>query len=263
MTTSGERTGRQPDPVGDIPAASTPRPASGGPGPALGHGERHFSHRVGWLRASVLGANDGIVSTAALVLGVAAAEASRSAVLTAGVAGGVAGALSMALGEYVSVSSQRDSEQADIAKERWELEHVPERELAELTAIYREKGLSPELARQVAEELHRVDPLRAHLVEELGITEQMQARPFQAAWSSAASFSVGAALPLLAAALAGSSVRIAVILIAALLALTVLGTLGALAGGASPYRPTARVVIGGAVAMGLTMLIGHLIGTAV
>jgi VIT1/CCC1 family predicted Fe2+/Mn2+ transporter len=231
--------------------------------PVPQHGERHLSHRIGWLRASVLGANDGIVSTAALILGVAAADASRAAVLTAGVAGLASGALSMALGEYVSVSSQRDSERADIAKERWELEHVPDRELAELTAIYREKGLSPGLARQVAEELTRHDALGTHLVEELGITEQMQARPFQAAWSSAASFSVGAGIPLLAAALAGSSGRIPIVLVAALVALTVLGALGALAGGARPARPTVRVVAGGAVAMGLTMVIGRLVGTAV
>jgi len=249
-------TSRDPAPpaagIGNSPAAHPP-----------GHGERHFSHRMGWLRASVLGANDGIVSTAALILGVAAADASRSVVLTAGVAGLVAGALSMGLGEYVSVSSQRDSERADIAKEKWELENVPDRELAELTSIYRHKGLSPHLARQVAEELTRHDALTTHLTEELGITEQMQARPMQAALSSTTAFTVGAALPLMAAAAAGAGVRIPVIVVAALVALTILGVLGAVAGGANPVKPTARVVVGGALAMGLTMLIGRLIGTSV
>jgi vacuolar iron transporter family protein len=245
----------------------TPPPAGHGadpgPGPALGHGERHFSHRAGWLRASVLGANDGIVSTAALILGVAAADASRDVVLTAGAAGLVAGALSMAVGEYVSVSSQRDSERADIATERWELENVPDRELAELTAIYREKGLSQRLAREVAEELTHHDALGTHLVEELGITEQMQARPLQAAWTSAVAFSLGAGLPLLAATLTSSSLRIPVVIVAALVALTLLGATGALAGGANPLRPTARVVVGGAAAMAATMAIGRLIGVAV
>jgi VIT1/CCC1 family predicted Fe2+/Mn2+ transporter len=211
----------------------------------------------------VLGANDGIVSTAALILGVAAATEDRAFILTAGIAALVAGALSMALGEYVSVSSQRDSEHADIAKERWELENVPERELAELTAIYRRKGLNPKLAREVAEELTHHDALTTHLTEELGITEQMQARPLQAGLSSAAAFSVGAALPLLAAAVAGPSVRLGVIAGAALLSLTALGILGAVAGGANPVRPTLRVVVGGAIAMGLTMVIGRVIGTAV
>lgn len=234
-----------------------------GPGPVLGHGERHYSHRSGWLRASVMGANDGIVSTAALILGVAAADSSRTVVLTAGVAALVAGALSMGLGEYVSVSSQRDSMRSDIAKERWELENVPERELVELTAIYRHKGLSPRLAREVAEELTQVDALHAHLTEELGITEQTKARPMQAALSSAAAFAVGAGLPLGAAALSGNEVHIAVIVIAALVALTFLGVAGAVLGGAKPLRPTTRVVVGGAAAMGLTMAIGSLVGAAV
>ena len=244
-------------------AAESARGRDAGPGPALSHGERHYSHRVGWLRAAVLGANDGIVSTAALVLGVAAAQASRDAVLTAGVAGLAAGALSMGLGEYVSVSSQRDTEKADIAKERWELEHVPERELAELTAIYREKGLSPRLAREVAEELTHHDALRTHLVEELGITEQTQARPLVAAGSSALAFSVGAAIPLIAAAVAGSPPSILVILAAALVALALLGVVSALTGGARPGRPMARIIVGGAAAMAITMGIGRLVGTAV
>ncbi len=235
----------------------------GGPGPVLGHGERHYSHRVGWLRAAVLGANDGIVSTAALILGVAAADTGRSAVLTAGVAGLAAGALSMGLGEYISVSSQRDTERADIAKERWELENVPDRELAELTVIYREKGLSPRLAREVAEELTEHDALRTHLVEELGITEQTQAQPIVAAGSSALAFSVGAAIPLVAAAVAGSPPSLVVIVVATLVALVLLGVVSALTGGARPGRPMVRVVVGGALAMALTMGIGRLVGTAV
>jgi VIT1/CCC1 family predicted Fe2+/Mn2+ transporter len=259
MATSGDT---EPAAASEHPGGLPDRKGPEGPHPP-GEAERHFSHRTGWLRASVLGANDGIVSTAALILGVAAASDDRAFILTAGVAALVAGALSMALGEYVSVSSQRDSEHADIAKERWELENVPERELAELTAIYRRKGLNPRLAREVAEELTHHDALATHLTEELGITEQMQARPLQAALSSAAAFSVGAALPLLAAALAGPSVRLGVIAVAALLSLTVLGVVGAVAGGAHPARPTLRVVVGGAIAMALTMVIGRLIGTAV
>lgn len=231
------------------------------------HSERHLSHRTGWLRASVLGANDGIISTAALILGVAAAGTGRAAVLTAGIAGLSAGALSMGLGEYVSVSSQRDTEQADIAKEVWELENVPDRELAELTAIYEEKGLTPELAEEVATQLTAKDALRTHLVEELGITEATMARPLQASFSSMGSFSIGAALPLLAAALvpqsASSVPRIAVTLIVAILALVVLGLAGAKAGGARPGRPVFRVVAGGIAAMAITMAIGRLFGAAV
>ncbi len=227
------------------------------------HTERHLSHRAGWLRASVLGANDGIVSTAGIVLGVAAADTARATILTAGAAGLVAGALSMAVGEYVSVSSQRDTEQADIAKEKHELATVPERELAELTGIYRAKGLSPDLARQVAEELSAGDVLEVHLREELGITEATIARPVQAAASSAVSFAAGAALPLLAIALAAASTRVAVTLVVALVALALLGGLAARLGGAPVGRAVARVVVGGAAAMGLTMLIGRLVGTAV
>ena len=233
----------------------------------LAHRERHLSHRTGWLRATVLGANDGIISTAALILGVAAADASRAAVLTAGMAGLTAGALSMGLGEYVSVSSQRDTEQADIAKERWELANVPDRELAELTAIYQEKGLSHDLAREVAVELTDHDALQTHLVEELGITEDTVARPGQAAGSSMLSFAVGAAFPLLAAAAvsasASTSARIAVTLVAAVLALLALGVAGATLGGVRVGRPAARVVLGGIAAMALTMVIGKLFGTAI
>lgn len=226
------------------------------------HRERHLSHRAGWLRATVLGANDGIISTAALILGVAAADASRSAILTAGMAGLTAGALSMGLGEYVSVSSQRDSEHADIAKEQWELENVPERELAELTAIYQEKGLTHDLARQVAVELTEHDALQTHLAEELGITEMTRARPIQAAGSSTLSFAIGAALPLLAAALVANG-RIAVTIAVTTVALAVLGFVGATLGGARPGRPTARVVVGGLLAMAATMVIGKLFGSAV
>jgi VIT1/CCC1 family predicted Fe2+/Mn2+ transporter len=231
------------------------------------HKERHFSHRTGWLRATVLGANDGIVSVAALILGIAAADSSRSVVLTAGIAGLSAGALSMGLGEYISVSSQRDTEQADIAKEKWELENVPERELAELTAIYQSKGLSHTLAREVAVELTRHDALGTHLIEELGITESTLARPFQAAFSSMASFSIGASLPLLAAAVMPdsdtSAPRIIATLVISVIALFILGLTGALLGGAKPARPMARVVLGGTAAMGITMLIGKLFGTAI
>ena len=227
------------------------------------HKERHLSHRTGWLRAAVLGANDGIISTAALILGVAASNAARDAILTAGVAGLSAGALAMGMGEYISVSSQRDTERADIAKEIWEHENVPERELTELTAIYMEKGLSHDLAEEVATQLTEKDALRIHLIEELGITEETIARPMQAAWSSMASFALGALLPLLAAALAPSGARIAITLVVAVLALFALGVAGAKAGGAKVGRSTVRVVVGGILAMAITMLIGKLFGAAV
>ncbi len=226
------------------------------------HSEGHYSHRIGWLRASVLGANDGIISTAALLLGVAAADSGRSAILTAGMAGLVAGAISMALGEYVSVSSQRDTERSDIAKETWELEHQADHELEELTAIYQSKGLEADLARQVAVQLTEHDALATHLRDELGISQDELARPMQAAWSSALSFSIGAAMPLAAAALASSS-RIAVIIVVSLLALVVLGFVGARAGGAAPGRSIARVVVGGCLAMAATMLVGWAFGAAI
>ncbi len=227
------------------------------------HIERHRSHRVGWLRAGVLGANDGIVSTASLVLGVAAAETNRSIILTAGMPGLVAGALSMAVGEFVSVSSQRDTELADIAKERQELATTPERELAELTAIYRHKGLSPQLARQVAEELSEGDVLKVHLAEELGITEETKARPIQAMAVSGVSFAAGAAIPLIAMAVTSSTTRVWVTIVVALVALLGLGSLGARLGGAPRGRAALRVLIGGAAAMALTMLVGNLFGAAV
>ena len=227
------------------------------------HDEGHLSHRIGLLRAMVLGANDGIISTACLILGVAAADATRSTIITAGVAGLVAGAASMAIGEYVSVSSQRDAEQADIAKETWELEHTPEHELDELTAIYKGKGLTQELARAVAVQLTKEDALKVHMAEELGITHLTLARPVQASVSSAGSFSVGAAIPLVAVALASSSQRIATTIVIAVFALIALGVSSAIAGGAHPLRPTFRVVFGGSVAMAFTMAVGHFVGTAI
>ena len=227
------------------------------------HDEFHFGHRIGLLRAMVLGANDGIISTACLILGVAAANASRETIITAGVAGLVAGAASMAIGEYVSVSSQRDAEQADIAKEKWELEHTPEHELDELTAIYVSKGLSNQLARDVAVELTKGDALKAHMAEELGISHATMARPLQASVSSASSFSIGAAIPLVAAALASSSQRIATTIVVAVFALVALGVSSSKAGGAHPARPTARIVFGGLVAMAFTMAVGHFVGIAV
>jgi VIT1/CCC1 family predicted Fe2+/Mn2+ transporter len=227
------------------------------------HSEGHLGHRVGWLRAMVLGANDGIISTSALLLGVAAANASRSAILTAGMAGLVAGAVSMGLGEYVSVSSQRDSERSDIAKESWELEHQADHELEELTAIYQGKGLDQDLAREVAVQLTDHDALATHLRDELGISSDDLAKPFQAAWSSTVAFSIGASVPLVATALAASSVRILTIIAVTLVALFGLGYTGARLGGAAPGRPIARVVVGGAIAMGVTMAVGKLFGAAV
>ena len=227
------------------------------------HKEGHGVTRVGLLRAMVLGANDGIISTACLVLGVAAASASRNAILTVGLAGLVAGAASMALGEYVSVSSQRDAEDANIAKEKWELANVPEHELEELTAIYVHKGLSPELARQVAEEFTAGDALKIHLAEELGISEHSRAQPIEAMVGSAAAFAVGAAVPLVAIAVSSTSNRIVVTIAIVVVALLGLGAAGARAGGAHPVRPIVRVVLGGLVAIGLTMAVGKLFGTSI
>lgn len=208
-------------------------------------GEKHFSQRIGLLRAMVLGANDGIISTACLILGVAAADATGYAILVAGTAGLVAGAASMAIGEYVSVCAQRDSEQADIKKETWELENTPERELAELTGIYQSKGLSHKLAREVAEELTAHDALSTHLAEELGISRHNLARPLQAAVSSAASFSIGAGIPLLASSLANDASRIWVTIVTVFAALLGLGFGSARFGGAHPVRPVIRILLGG------------------
>ena len=211
----------------------------------------------------VLGANDGIVSTACLLLGVAAASNELDPLIVAGLAGLVAGALSMAVGELVSVGSQRDTELADIALEKRELAATPERELAELEHIYVTKGLTPELAREVARELTAKDALAIHLSEELGITESNRARPFQAAFSSAAAFAVGAALPMLAVVLAPAALRSALTIAVSILALGALGALGARLGGAPQLRAILRVVVGGAVAMAITMGIGALVGQSV
>ena len=227
------------------------------------HLERHAVNRIGLLRAMVLGANDGIISTACLILGVAASDASRSVILTAGMAGLVAGAVSMALGEYVSVSSQRDSENADIAKEKWELETMPEHELDELTEIYASKGLPKVLAREVAEALTKHDALAIHLAEELGITEHTTAKPTQAAVGSALSFALGAAIPMVVAAIATANALIVSTLVIVTFALAGLGWSGARFGRAATARPTVRVIIGGLVAMGITMLVGKLFGAAV
>jgi VIT1/CCC1 family predicted Fe2+/Mn2+ transporter len=223
--------------------------------------ETHLSYRSNWLRAAVLGANDGIVSTASLVLGVAASGASRSAIVTAGIAGMAAGALSMAAGEYVSVSSQRDAERADISLEERELSNDPQGELLELAAIYEARGLSPRLARQVADELTAGDALQAHARDELGLSEERLARPLQAALASALSFSVGAVLPLLAVVLATAGTRVVATVSVTLIALAVLGDLGARLGGAPRLPATIRVVAWGAIAMAVTAGIGALVGT--
>jgi VIT1/CCC1 family predicted Fe2+/Mn2+ transporter len=228
------------------------------------HVENHMTHRIGWLRAAVLGANDGIVSTASLVIGVAASGADRNAVLVAGLAGLVAGAMSMAAGEYVSVSSQADTERADIERERLELATDPEGELEELAGIYEERGLDPELARRVAEQLTAADALGTHARDELGISEVVTARPVQAAFTSAAMFAAGAALPLVTALLAtGGAARIWLVAALSLVFLALLGVVGAKAGGAPPGRAAARVAFWGALAMGITAAIGALLGIAV
>lgn len=227
------------------------------------HRERHYTERIGWLRAAVLGANDGIVSTAALVVGVAAAESARNAVLVAGLAGLVAGAMSMAAGEYVSVSSQSDTEKADLARERRELEEWPELELEELQRIYVDRGLDPELARRVAEQLTAHDVLAAHARDELGITEAQSARPIQAALASAGTFSVGAALPLVLAAVVSTRIIIPVVSLGSLLCLAGLGAVAASAGGASRVRGAVRVTFWSALALALTAIVGRVFGTSV
>lgn len=227
------------------------------------HGEKHRTERIGWLRAAVLGANDGIVSTASLVVGVAAANAARNDVLVVGIAGLVAGAMSMAAGEYVSVSSQADTEKADLERERKELKDDPELELQELASIYIGRGLDPGLARQVAEQLTAHDTLSAHARDELGITESLSARPVQAAFASAATFAVGAALPLLAALLAPQSGLAVYVSAFSLFFLAVLGLLAAQAGGAPLIKSAVRVTFWGALAMGLTAAVGALFGTSV
>jgi VIT1/CCC1 family predicted Fe2+/Mn2+ transporter len=225
------------------------------------HHEGHRVERAGWLRAAVLGADDGIVSTASLMIGVAAAEASRHAIWLAGLAGLVAGAMSMAVGEYVSVSSQRDVEQADIAREQAEQRNDPHHELAELVQIYRERGLDTALARQVATRLMEVDPLGSHLRDELGLSDATAARPVQAAAASAGSFAVGAVLPLLAMLVTPAPGRIVAIALVSLACLALLGAVGGHVGGARRARAALRVAVGGVLAMAVTALIGRLVGT--
>ena len=226
------------------------------------HSEDHRSHRAGWLRAAVLGANDGMVSTAALIVGVASSGAAFASVRTAGIAGLVAGAMSMAVGEYVSVASQRDVEQADLAMERQALEAHPRAELAELTEIWRSRGLDPALAGEVARQLTEADALAAHARDELGMTDLATARPMQAAITSAVAFSVGSLLPLVAYLVAAGGSRSVVVVVVALLSLALLGAVGAALGGAPRLRATVRVAVGGAEAMGITMAIGELTGAA-
>ena len=225
--------------------------------------ESHFVNRIGWLRAAVLGANDGILSTASLIVGVAAAAATQNEVLIAGVAGLVAGAMSMAAGEYVSVSSQSDSEQADLARERRELNEYPEFELEELTDIYIKRGVDRNLARQVAQQLMAKDALSAHAHDELGISEITTARPVQAALTSAVSFSVGAAMPLLMVVVSPSGALVPIVSAASLVFLAFLGAIGARVGGAKVLRGTVRVIFWGALTMALTSGIGKLLGTVV
>ena len=221
------------------------------------HQEDHRSHRVGWIRAAVLGANDGIVSTAALIVGMVGADASETAVRTAGVAGMVAGALSMAVGEYVSVSSQSDITRADLLMEERALKEHPRAELAELTEIWQLRGLEPDLAREVAVQLTAADALGAHARDELGLTEIAEARPLQAAWTSAAAFSLGALIPLISVLLTANA---ALLIAVAVGSLALLGSIGAALGGAPRLRATARVALGGGAAMGLTLLVGQLTG---
>jgi len=227
-----------------------------------GHREAHLVHRIGWLRAAVMGANDGIVSTASLIVGVAAASGDRGQILVAGMAGLAAGAMSMAAGEYVSVSSQSDTEQADLARERAELATDPDGELDELTAIYVQRGLDPALARQVAVQLTERDALGSHLRDELGMSEVTTAAPVQAAIVSAATFAAGAALPLGMAAVAPDGAIAVWVTGATLLALAGLGAVGARAGGAGMRRGTLRVLVWGAMAMAATAAVGHLFGVA-
>jgi VIT1/CCC1 family predicted Fe2+/Mn2+ transporter len=227
------------------------------------HPERHFVSRIGWLRAAVLGANDGIVSTASLIVGVAAASAATSEVLVAGIAGLVAGAMSMAAGEYVSVSSQSDTEQADLARERAELETRPAFEREELTQIYVKRGIEPYLARQVADQLMAKDALGAHAQDELGISKKTTARPVLAALTSAATFAVGAVLPLAMVLVSPPATLIPAVSGASLLFLALLGAVGARTGGATIWKAALRVTFWGALAMALTAGIGALVGTVV
>ena len=225
--------------------------------------ESHRSSRTGWLRAAVMGANDGIVSTASLVMGVAGSGADQEAILLAGLAGLVAGARSMAAGEYVSVSSQADTEQADLARERHELAHQDEHERAELAAIYVERGLKPELAREVADQLMAHDALGAHARDELGIVDSQRARPVQAALASASTFAIGAAVPLLSVWPTATERIPLVVTLVSLVVLALMGALAARVGGASPLKGASRVVFWGGFAMALTWAAGHLFGAVI
>ncbi|AEH10831.1 MULTISPECIES: VIT1/CCC1 transporter family protein [Protofrankia] len=228
-----------------------------------GHQERHYGGRLGWLRAAVLGADDGLVSTASLMLGVAASSASRTAVLTAGLAGLVAGAASMAAGEFVSVSSQKDAEREDLSVEAAELASDPDAELEELTDIYIQRGLSPRLAREVAVEFSHTDPLAAHARDELGQSPQSAARPVQAAAASALSFALGAALPLVTLLAGSDTARVVLLIVITEVGLALLGAIGAALGGARRTRAAIRVVLGGSAAMAVTAAVGALVGTTV
>jgi vacuolar iron transporter family protein len=227
------------------------------------HDERHQVHNIGWLRAAVLGANDGIISTASLIVGVAASAAGSAAILTAGFAGLVAGAMSMAAGEYVSVSSQADTEYADLTRESRELVEQPESELAELAGVYEGRGVEPKLAREVAKQMMAKDALGIHARDELGITESSAARPIQAALTSAATFAAGAALPLVVAVLSPLNGLSWVVSAASLLFLAFLGAVGSRAGGANMTQGAIRVTFWGAAAMAITALIGWVFGTTV
>lgn len=227
------------------------------------HKENHLIERIGWLRAAVLGANDGLISTSSLIVGVAAASTTSHEILVAGVAGLVAGAMSMAAGEYVSVSSQADTEEADMAREKHELATQPEAELEELAAIYEQRGVAPDLARQVAKQMMAKDAFEAHARDELGLASHVMARPIQAAFTSAATFAMGAALPVVVALIAPGGTTAWAVSIACLIGLAALGLIGALVGGASVWKPTIRVVFWGAVAMTSTAVIGSLIGRAI
>ena len=227
------------------------------------HTERHAVSRIGWLRAAVLGANDGIISTASLIVGIAAANATSDHILLTGVAGLVAGAMSMAAGEYVSVSSQADTEGAEIRREKTELRDDPDAELTELTAIYVARGLTPDLASQVADQLTAKDALAAHTRDELHLSDMTSARPVQAAFTSAVTFATGAAFPLLIVLLAPQAAITPAVTIASLVFLAALGAVGAKAGGAPTTKAVLRVTFWGAVAMGITAGIGKLFGAVV
>jgi vacuolar iron transporter family protein len=227
------------------------------------HTEHHRIHRSGWLRAAVLGANDGIVSTASLIVGVAAANATRGSIMLAGTAGLVAGAMSMAAGEYVSVKSQQDTERADLALESEALSNNREEEQEELAEIYRQRGLDKDLAAEVSRQLMNHDALGAHARDEIGITEELSARPLQAAFWSASSFSLGAAVPLITAAMAPTSVLLWLVPALAIVFLGVLGGVAARTGGASPLRGAVRVCFWGTIAMAITAVVGKLVGVSV